>query len=54
MGELLANGVVKDFLYDVYALQGLTNMEEEVKSFWLTMIVHQQYSMTQNKRTQLH
>ena len=41
MCELLASGIVKDFLYDVYALQDLTNMEEQPKSFWLTIIVHQ-------------
>ena len=35
MCELLANGIVKDFLYDVYALQYLTNMEEQAKSFFL-------------------
>ena len=34
MCELLANGIVKDFLYDVYALQYLINMEEQAKSFW--------------------
>ena len=34
--ELVANRIVKDFLYDVYALQYLINMEEQVKSFWLT------------------
>ena len=54
MCELLANGIVKDFLYHVYALQYLTNMEEQAKSFWLTMIVHQQEAMTQNNMTQLH
>ena len=41
MCELLANGIVKDFLYHMYALQYLINMEEQAKSFWLTMIVHQ-------------
>ena len=35
MCELLANGIVKDFLYDEYALQYLTNMEEQPKSFFL-------------------
>ena len=35
MCELLANGIVKDFLYHVYALQYLTNMEEQPKSFFL-------------------
>ena len=35
MCELLANGIIKDFLYDVYALQYLTNMEEQPKSFFL-------------------
>ena len=54
MCELLANGIVKDFLYHVYALQYLINMEEQAKSFWLTMIVHQQEAMTQNNTTQLH
>ena len=54
MCELLANGIVKDFLYHVYALQYLINMEEQPKSFWLTMIVHQQEAMTQNNTTQLH
>ena len=54
MCELLANGIVKDFLYDVYALQYLINMEEQAKSFWLTMIVHQQEAITQNKRMHLH
>ena len=29
MCELLANGIVKEFLYHVYALQYLTNMEEQ-------------------------
>ena len=35
MCELLANGIVKDFLYDVYAyaFQYLRNMEEQPKSF---------------------
>ena len=42
MCELLANGIVKNFLFDVNALQYLVNMEEQAKSFWLTMIVHQQ------------
>ena len=40
MYKLLANGIVKDFLYHVYALQDLTNIEEQAESFWLTMIVH--------------
>ena len=35
MCELLANGIVKDFLYHVYASQYLTNMEEQPKSFFL-------------------
>ena len=35
MCELLANGIVNDFLYDVYALQYLTNMEEPPKSLFL-------------------
>ena len=39
MCELLANGIVKNFLYDVYALQYLINMEEQVKSFWLTIFL---------------
>ena len=42
MCELLANGIVKDFLYYLYALQYLKNIEEQPKSFWLTIIVHQQ------------
>ena len=54
MCERLANGIVKDFLYHVYALQYLINIEEQVKSFWLTMIVHQQEAMTQNNTTQLY
>ena len=54
MCELLGNGIVKDFLCHVYALQYLRNMEEQVKSFWLTMIVHQQEAITQNNTTQLH
>ena len=55
MCELLANGIgIRSFLYDVYALQYLRNMEEQAKSFWLTMIVHQQEAMTQNNTTQLH
>ena len=37
--ELLANGIGKDFLYDVYAVQYLRNMEEQVKSFWLTIFL---------------
>ena len=37
--ELLANEIVKDFLYDVYALQYLINMEEQAKSFWLAIIL---------------
>ena len=35
MCELLGSGIVKEFLYDVYALQYLTNMEEQPKSFFL-------------------
>ena len=35
MCELLTNGIVKDFLYHVYALQDLTNIEEQPKSFLL-------------------
>ena len=35
MFELLANGIVKDFLYHVYTLQYLTKMEEQPKSFFL-------------------
>ena len=55
MCELLANSIgIRSFLCDVYALQYLRNMEEQPKSFWLTIIVHQQEAMTQNKRTQLH
>ena len=46
-------GLSTDFLYHVYALQYLINMEEQAKSFWLTMIVHQQEAMTQNNTTQL-
>ena len=37
MCELLANGIVKEFLYDTHALQYLINMEEQAKSFWLTL-----------------
>ena len=33
MCELLTNGIVKDFLYHVYALEYLINMEEQAKSF---------------------
>ena len=39
MCELLANGIVKDILYDVYALQYLINMEEQAKSFWLARVL---------------
>ena len=39
MCELLANGIVKDFLYHVYALQYLINMEEQAKSFWLDIFL---------------
>ena len=39
MCELLANGIVKDFLYHVYALQYLINMEEQAKSFWLALFL---------------
>ena len=39
MCELLANGIVKDFLYHVYALQYLRNMEEQAKSFWLAIFL---------------
>ena len=39
MCELLANGIVKDFLYHVYALQYLINMEEQTKSFWLVIFL---------------
>ena len=39
MCELLANGTVKDFLYHVYALQYLINMEEQAKSFWLALFL---------------
>ena len=39
MYELLANGIVKDFLYDVYALQYLINMKEQAKSFWLAIFL---------------
>ena len=35
MYELLANGILKDFLYHVYAVQYLINTEEQAKSFWL-------------------
>ena len=35
MCELLVNGIVMDFLYHVYALQYLTKMEEQPKSFFL-------------------
>ena len=54
MCELLGNGIVKDFLYHMYALEYLVNMEEQAKSFWLTMIEHQQVAMIQNNTTQLH
>ena len=54
MCEVLANGIVKNFLYQVYALQYLINIEEQAKSFWLTIIVHQQEAMTQNNITLLH
>ena len=37
--ELLANGIVKDFLYDVYTLEYLINMEEQAKSFWLAQVL---------------
>ena len=33
MCELIGNGIVKDFLYHVYALEYLINMEEQAKSF---------------------
>ena len=39
MCELLANGIVKDFLCHVYALQYLINMEEQAKSFWLAIFL---------------
>ena len=46
MCELLANGIVKDFLYHVYALQYLRNIgrtgEIVLVSYLSTMIVHQQ------------
>ena len=37
MCELLTNGIVKDFLYGVYALQYLINMEEQTKLFRLAL-----------------
>ena len=39
MCELLANGIVKDFLYHVYALQYLINIEEQAKSFWSSIFL---------------
>ena len=39
MRELLANGIVKDFLYHVYTLEYLINMEEQAKSFWLAIFL---------------
>ena len=39
MYELLANDIVKDFLYHVYALQYLINMEEQATSFWLAIFL---------------
>ena len=39
MCELLANGIIKDFLYHVYALQYLINMEEQAKLFWLAIFL---------------
>ena len=39
MCELLANSVLKDFLYHVYALEYLINMEEQEKSFWLAIFL---------------
>ena len=39
MCKLLANGIVKEFLYHVYALQYLMNMEEQAKSFWLAIFL---------------
>ena len=39
MYELLANGFLKDFLYHVYALQYLINMEEQAKFFWLAIFL---------------
>ena len=39
MCKLLANSIVKDFLYHAYALQYLINMEEQAKSFWLAIFL---------------
>ena len=39
MYELLANGIVKNFLYHAYALQYLINMEEQAKFFWLAIFL---------------
>ena len=39
MCELLANGIVNDFLYHVYALQDLINIEEQAKSLWLARVL---------------
>ena len=39
MCELLANGIVKDFLYHVDALEYLINMEEQAESFWLAIFL---------------
>ena len=42
MCELLANGIVKEILYHVCALEYFINMEEQAKLFRLTIIVYQQ------------
>ena len=39
MCELLANDIVKDFLYHVYALQYLINMKEQAKLLWLAIFL---------------
>ena len=51
MCVLLGNGIGKR---SFCMMQDLRNMEEQAKSFWLTMIVHQQEARTQNNTTQLH
>ena len=44
----------RNFLYDVYALEYLRNMEEQPKSFLRRSSFINRSSMTQNKRTHLH
>ena len=39
MCELLANGIVKDFLYHVCALEYLINTEEQAKLFLLARVL---------------